>query len=96
MRMCVRKGFMTLAWRSALLGLAFLTLCRGQSVLSTVAGDGTTGFSGDGGPALAPGSGGLNQVAIQVPLSLADGSWPIQASIGGVASPSGVVLTVQQ
>jgi uncharacterized protein (TIGR03437 family) len=48
------------------------------------------------GAALAPGFGGLYQVAIQVPLSLANGSWPIQASIGGVASPEGVVLTVQQ
>ncbi len=48
------------------------------------------------GAALAPGFAGLYQVAIQVPLSLADGSWPIQASIGGVASPVGVVLTVQQ
>lgn len=48
------------------------------------------------GAALAPGFGGLYQVAIQVPLSLADGSWPIQASSGGVASPEGVVLTVQQ
>jgi uncharacterized protein (TIGR03437 family) len=42
---------MTLGWRSAFLGLALLTLCRGQSVLSTVTGNGTAGFSGDGGPA---------------------------------------------
>ena len=48
------------------------------------------------GAALAPGFAGLYQVAIQVPLSLADGSWPIQASIGGAASPAGVVLTVKQ
>lgn len=48
------------------------------------------------GAALAPGSVGLYQIAIQVPLSLADGDWPIQASIGGVASPAGAVLTVKR
>jgi uncharacterized protein (TIGR03437 family) len=48
------------------------------------------------GAALAPGSAGLYQIAIQVPLSLADGDWPIQASIGGVTSPAGAVLTVKR
>lgn len=48
------------------------------------------------GATLAPGSVGLYQIAIQVPLSLVDGDWPIQASIGGVASPTGAVLTVQR
>lgn len=48
------------------------------------------------GAALAPGSAGLYQIAITVPGSLTDGGWPIQASIGGVSSPTGVVLTVQQ
>jgi uncharacterized protein (TIGR03437 family) len=47
------------------------------------------------GAALAPGSVGLYQIAIQVPLSLADADWPIQASIGGVTSPAGAVLTVK-
>jgi uncharacterized protein (TIGR03437 family) len=46
------------------------------------------------GGALAPGSAGLYQIAIQVPPSLADGDWPIQASIGGVSSPTGIVLSV--
>jgi uncharacterized protein (TIGR03437 family) len=46
------------------------------------------------GAALAPGAVGLYQIAIQVPTALADGDWPIQASIGGVASPAGAVLTV--
>lgn len=46
------------------------------------------------GAALAPGYAGLYQVAIQVPTSLADGDWPIVASIGGVQSPSGVILSV--
>jgi uncharacterized protein (TIGR03437 family) len=38
---------------------------------------------------------GLYQVAIQVPASLANGSYPLVASIGGVSSPA-VTLTVQQ
>ena len=46
------------------------------------------------GAALAPGYAGLYQVAIQVPPSLPDGDWPIVASIGGVQSPSTVVLSV--
>lgn len=46
------------------------------------------------GAALAPGYAGLYQVAIQVPASLADGDWPIVATIGGVPSATGVVLSV--
>jgi uncharacterized protein (TIGR03437 family) len=48
------------------------------------------------GAALAPGFAGLYQVAIQVPASIPNGNWPIQASIGGVQSPAGVLLSVQQ
>ena len=48
------------------------------------------------GAALAPGFGGLYQIAIQVPNALADGDWPIQASISGLQSPSGTVLSVHQ
>ena len=48
------------------------------------------------GAALASGSVGLYQIAIQVPSSLANGTWPIQAMIGGVSSPTGIVLTVHQ
>jgi len=48
------------------------------------------------GAALAPGSAGLYQIAIQVPASLSDGDWPIQASIGGVLSPAGTILSVHQ
>ncbi|HEY4359600.1 MAG TPA: IPT/TIG domain-containing protein [Bryobacteraceae bacterium] len=48
------------------------------------------------GAALASGSVGLYQIAIQVPPTLADGDWPIQASIGGVTSPTGAVLTVKR
>jgi uncharacterized protein (TIGR03437 family) len=46
------------------------------------------------GGALAPGSAGLYQIAIQVPATLADGNWPIQASIGGATSPTGVIISV--
>ena len=48
------------------------------------------------GAALAPGFAGLYQIAIQVPNALGSGNWPVVAErIGGVSSPSGVVLTVQ-
>jgi uncharacterized protein (TIGR03437 family) len=46
------------------------------------------------GAALASGSAGLYQIAVQVPGSLTDGDWPVQASIGGVQSPAGTILTV--
>ena len=46
------------------------------------------------GAALAPGSAGLYQIAIQVPSTLADGDWPIQATIGNIASPAGTILSV--
>jgi uncharacterized protein (TIGR03437 family) len=48
------------------------------------------------GAALAPGFAGLYQIAIQVPSSLADGDWPIVATIGGASSPSGAVLSVMR
>ena len=48
------------------------------------------------GAALAPGFAGLYQVAIQVPASLADGDWPIKASIGSAQSPDGIVLSVKK
>lgn len=46
------------------------------------------------GAALAPGSAGLYQIAIQVPPTVVDGDWPIQASIGGAQSPTGVVISI--
>ena len=46
------------------------------------------------GAALAPGSAGLYQIAIQVPNTLADGDRPIQASLGGALSPTGIVLSI--
>jgi uncharacterized protein (TIGR03437 family) len=48
------------------------------------------------GAALAPGSAGLYQIAIQVPGTLANGDWAIQAAIGGVTSPAGTILSVHQ
>jgi uncharacterized protein (TIGR03437 family) len=48
------------------------------------------------GAALAPGSVGLYQIAIQVPPSLSDGDWPIQAVVGGMLSPVGTILSVHQ
>ena len=47
------------------------------------------------GAALAPGSVRLYPIAIQVPNSLGDGDWPVQATIGGVTSPAGALLTVK-
>jgi uncharacterized protein (TIGR03437 family) len=47
------------------------------------------------GAALAPGFAGLYQVAIQVPASLPDGDWPIVATVGGVSSATGVLVSVQ-
>lgn len=46
--------------------------------------------------ALSQGLAGVYQVAITVPSSLANGDYPIVATVGGVQSPSGVNLTVQQ
>ena len=46
------------------------------------------------GAALAPGFAGLYQIAIQVPASLTDGDWPVTIIIGGVRSPTGIVLSV--
>jgi uncharacterized protein (TIGR03437 family) len=48
------------------------------------------------GAALAPGAVGLYQIAIQVPITLADGDWPIQATIGGVQSAAPAILSVHR
>jgi uncharacterized protein (TIGR03437 family) len=48
------------------------------------------------GAALSPGSAGLYQIAIQVPAGLADGDHPIKATVNGVSSPDGVVLSVKK
>lgn len=47
------------------------------------------------GVALASGLAGLYQVAITVPASLANGDYPVIASVNGQQSPTGVILTVQ-
>jgi uncharacterized protein (TIGR03437 family) len=48
------------------------------------------------GCALAPTFAGLYQVNIQVPASMADGDYPIVATIAGVTSPDGVILSVKK
>ena len=48
------------------------------------------------GAALSPGFAGLYQVAIQVPAALADGDYPIKATVAGVTSPDGVILSVKK
>jgi uncharacterized protein (TIGR03437 family) len=45
---------------------------------------------------LAPGSAGLYQVAIQMPATMADGDYPVVATISGAQSPSNVLITVEQ
>ena len=48
------------------------------------------------GAALAPTFAGLYQVAIQVPASMADGDYALQATVNGVSSPDGVTLSVKK
>jgi uncharacterized protein (TIGR03437 family) len=48
------------------------------------------------GAALAPGFAGLYQVAIQIPASLANGDYPVVATVSGALSPSTTMITVQQ
>jgi uncharacterized protein (TIGR03437 family) len=48
------------------------------------------------GAALAPGYAGLYQVAIQIPAGLANGDYPVVATISGVQSPVTTLITVQQ
>jgi uncharacterized protein (TIGR03437 family) len=44
--------------------------------------------------ALAPNFAGLYQAVAQVPSTLANGDWPIIATVGGISSATGIVLTV--
>lgn len=46
------------------------------------------------GAALAPGSAGLYQIAIQLPQSLPDGKLAVQATVGGFQSATGISLDV--
>jgi len=48
------------------------------------------------GAALAPGFAALYQVAIQIPTTLADGDYPIVATVSGTQSPASTLITVQQ
>jgi uncharacterized protein (TIGR03437 family) len=55
---------MTTAGRSVLFVLALFSVCRGQAVISTVAGNGNLGFSGDGGPATSAALGIPSDMAV--------------------------------
>jgi uncharacterized protein (TIGR03437 family) len=48
------------------------------------------------GAALAPGYAGLYQVAIQIPSGLANGDYPVIATIDGASSPATTLITVLQ
>jgi uncharacterized protein (TIGR03437 family) len=48
------------------------------------------------GAALSPGYAGLYQIAIQVPAGMADGDYAIKATVSGVTSPDGVILSVKK
>jgi uncharacterized protein (TIGR03437 family) len=56
---------------------------------------GTTDVQVFGG-ALSPGYAGLYQIAIQVPANMADGDYPIKATVAGITSPDGVILSVKK
>jgi uncharacterized protein (TIGR03437 family) len=45
---------------------------------------------------LSPGYAGLYQIAIQVPASMADGDYPLKATVAGASSPDGVTLSVKK
>src|ERR1035438_10387170 len=60
----VTEKLMKTVLRFIFFGLAALSVCYGQGVISTVAGNGTLGFSGDGGPATKAGIGIPPDVAI--------------------------------
>jgi uncharacterized protein (TIGR03437 family) len=62
-----------------------------NAVTVTVGGTAATVY----GAALAPGFAGLYQVAILIPASLANGDYPVVATISGVQSPSTTLITVQ-
>jgi len=47
------------------------------------------------GAALAPAYAGLYQIAIQIPASLANGDYPVVATVNGTSSPSTTLITVQ-
>jgi uncharacterized protein (TIGR03437 family) len=48
------------------------------------------------GAALAPGSAGLYQIAVQVPGTLSDGDQPVIAQVAGLQSPANVLLSVKR
>jgi len=71
---------------------SFATYNTANAVTVTVGGTAATVY----GAALAPGYAGLYQVAIQIPGSLANGDYPVVATVLGTQSPLNTLLTVQQ
>lgn len=61
------------------------------SMSVTVAGQGAQFISG----ALFPGAVGVYQIMVKLPDNLPVGDQPVQASIGGVLTPDGVFLNIQ-
>ena len=45
---------------------------------------------------LAPGQAGVYQIEVVVPVLLSNGDWPVIATVGGVASQTGALLTVSR
>jgi uncharacterized protein (TIGR03437 family) len=70
------------------------TYLTANTVTATVGGLAANVYGGAG--ALTPGEAGLYQVAIQIPATLADGDYPVIATISGAQSPSNVLITVQK
>lgn len=58
----------------------------------TVGGVSATVYGG----ALASGYAALYQVAIQVPPSLANGDYPLVATVNGISSPASALIAVQK
>ena len=58
----------------------------------TIGGTSATSY----GAALTPGEAGLYQLAIQIPSTLADGDFPVIATVAGALSASSTLITIQK
>ena len=70
---------------------ASTTYNTASAVSVTVGGEQATVY----GAALASSYTGLYQVAIQIPVGLPNGDYPVIATIDGIASPSTTLITVE-
>jgi uncharacterized protein (TIGR03437 family) len=68
------------------------TYYTAKAVTATVGGAVAAVF----GAALTPGYAGLYQVAIQIPATLADGDYPVIATVSGAQSPASALITVRK